>query len=541
MTCKPCPTITAGPKPYYEEVSESVVECHKTVVHQNIYAAGVLASEPWNVPEVNEDVAVQLEGVTIIPVGAYLYNPNYGYYLISQWNPKSGQVGLVNDGILGNAGPGTYVPANIPFLITPKPCCEDDTSSFFPFLAQDFTAPPINQSVTVEVTSTFGLTVGDFVRIGEGLYRLESINSTRQIEIFNSGGGHPLNTVVESRDGDNNFQYLITPEASFACTANDLVSAGRMIVCDGDEQKLLTGAAVGQVPVLQDPVTGDVAFESLGTLSIVDNSVTTVKLADGSVTEAKIANDAVTAEKIEAGAVGTAELADNSVNTNKIVDANVTTNKIADAAITNAKILAGAVTETKITDRSVTNLKIGIGAVGTGELALGAVNVDRIADGVVTNAKLNNGSVNSIKIATDAVLSNHIASFAQLGGVYTPTIAMEVSVTGLTPQGYYYIVGALILVHFSVSGTPSADFSTLSASLPTATASDGSPATALWPAIIEQWPVDNTDAEVAQMRRAATSWGILGGTTGAMDFWFAPQIPNGSFVKFSAWGLYPYK
>lgn len=263
MTCKSCnPSATAGPAPYYEQVSREVTQEHQSVFASLCYAAGIIVPQAWVIADAGVDVVVTLTNVTYIPVGAYLYNPQYGYFKIAQWNPKSSTAGLINENITGTAAPGTSVPADTIFIVVAKPCCEDDTSTLFPFLAQNFIAPPVSQNLTIEVTSTFGLRLGDLVRIGTGVYRLNTILSSRQIAIYNEGAGIIPGTTVVARTPGGEYQYLIVSENASACSAPDVLQA-RLITCDGNLEKILRGRIIGQVPVLQSTTSNLVKFELL--------------------------------------------------------------------------------------------------------------------------------------------------------------------------------------------------------------------------------------------------------------------------------------
>ena len=254
MTCKNCGKNinTAGPKPYYEEVNDEVKEDHKQYLVGTTFAVGVSSPDSFNIPNVDEDVAVVFPDVINIIVGAYLYNPQYGFLKITHWNPHNWTVGLMNDNIEGTAAPGTYVKEGTKFVVTPKPCCSDaETASIFPYLAEDFTAQNIGDDRTVQVTSTFGLRLGEIIRIGSATYRLTLINSSKEIVINNEGGGYAPGTNVEAKDVNGNFQYLLYSENTDICASN-LNTTGRLIVCDGTDQRILSGSFIGQVPVLID-------------------------------------------------------------------------------------------------------------------------------------------------------------------------------------------------------------------------------------------------------------------------------------------------
>ena len=266
MSCIGCRkrkvAISSGPTPHYEEVHREVVENHTQVLATRCYAAGILILDSWIVPEENAEVAVRLHEVTNIPVGAYLYTPQYGYFKISQWNPQTGTVGLLNDDLLSTSEPGSYVSANTIFTVTPKPCCEDETSTLFAYVAEDFVAQEVGQQLTIQVTSTFGLRVQDSVRISNGVYKLQQINSSKEIVILNEGAGIAPGTTVEALDANGEYQYLIISENASACSA-PTTEEGRIIVCEGNLEKILSGSYPDQVPVLIDAAGSLVQFKFL--------------------------------------------------------------------------------------------------------------------------------------------------------------------------------------------------------------------------------------------------------------------------------------
>lgn len=310
MSCDGCkhPVV---PQAYYEEVASEVTENHDTVVLQSKYAAGVLVCDPFNTPAIDNEVQVFLRDVAVINVGAYLYNPQYGYYLITRWNPEYSVVNVRNDGIDGN-NPGAFVRANTVFLVAPKPCCQDDTYLLFPFLADDFTAPLLGQSTIINVTSTFGLQQGAVVRIGSGSYYLETVYSSKQIQIRNDGGGATPGSTVVALDANGDYQYLITVDLTSICTSTVTDNSGRLIVCAGSEQKVLAPPSLydGFVPILINAASNIVEYGLVDTPSIQAAAVTATELANNAVTTTKIAANAVITSKILDEAVTAVKIAD---------------------------------------------------------------------------------------------------------------------------------------------------------------------------------------------------------------------------------------
>ena len=582
MTCKYCgSSVTVSAQPYYQQVAGDVVENHQAIQQRTCYAAGIYVKDEWVVPNVSGTVVATLNDVSALVIGSYLYNPTYGYFLITSWDRNTGRVTLENDGMQGNITPGSLVGAYTLFVATAKPCCADDTSTFFPFVADNFIAPAVSATLTINVTSVFGLRVDDLVRIGPAVYRLDSVISSKQIVIENEGSGFTPGTIVYAKDSNGDYQYLLTYEATFVCNVSDTVALGRIVVCDGGDQKVLSGATVGHVLTLVDDATGEAEYASVGSLVLADGSVTTpklaaaavttakitdlnvtgakiadaavgsLKIADGAVVSTKIADGNVSTAKIADGAVTTAKHADASVTTNKLADASVTTAKIADLNVTTAKINTSAVSTSKIADSNVTTAKIADANVTSAKIADANVITDKIADlnvttaklaaEAVTTAKIADANVTTAKLADENVTTAKIATSAitkdLMGPVtgpfsYTPSISTDTGALGLTATGYYFYVGNMVLYNVSFSGTSDRYFQYIFGSAPTAGQNAGS--TQTWPAM-KAAALDPNNHQVQIYSR----WSI-GGTTDANVFVEFLNPILGAF-GFSVWGMYPWK
>lgn len=263
MVCKGCGQglPVSGQKPYYEEVSSETVQNHQSIFVDSQFAIGIQCSQRWTIPLEGHEVDVEFPQVVNVPVGAYLYHPLYGYFKISKWNPDTHVCGLTNEAITGTAAPGTTVAAGTLFVATARPCCADDTSTLFPFVKEDFTPPLENFSTTIKVTSSFGLRAGEPVRIAEGVYRLTKIVSSLLLEIKNEGIG--ASQPVIAKDSEGNYQHLVVIENASGCYSSEPSSEGRILVCDGLNQRLLSGVEYGQVPVLDDPGNNVTKFQHL--------------------------------------------------------------------------------------------------------------------------------------------------------------------------------------------------------------------------------------------------------------------------------------
>lgn len=260
--CIPCGTPAI---PYYKDEKNNLTQDHASIFRDTQYAAGIEFPEEFTVPAIGEDIQVCVKNLVNLVVGSYIWNPSYGYLQIAHWDSCTGKIGLLNDDISGAAIPGTVVSAGSLFAVTARPCCADqDNFSLFPFLAEDYVIPGVGNSVTLSVTSTFGLIEGTFVRIGSNVYFLDQINSSLEIQVTNQGAGGAPGATVAARDVNGDLQYLITQAVASACISpgNDTI---KLIGCVGTSEAILEGDYAGQVPVLQDSATEEVMFQLLDT------------------------------------------------------------------------------------------------------------------------------------------------------------------------------------------------------------------------------------------------------------------------------------
>lgn len=279
MTCKSCNSpISAGPTTYYTEVHKEVVQNHQQIFQQLCHAVGLQTEASWVVPAVDQEVSVVLRDITRLVLGAYLYNPQYGYFNIVSWNPENNTVGLRNEGVTGTQAAGTTVPKGVAFIVAPRPCCEDDATTILPFLAEDFTAPTTGIDKVIKLTSTFGIQVGDFVRISTGVYYVKEVSTVGFITIENFGDGIAPGIEVEALDSGGNYQYLVVKDIPNPCVNGNENPVGKLIVCDGELQVTLSNGTEGEVPVVSS-TDNSVRFKLLD----VDLAAYMVVTADKSV------------------------------------------------------------------------------------------------------------------------------------------------------------------------------------------------------------------------------------------------------------------
>lgn len=210
----------------------------RNIINQT-YAASVRVQDSWNIPDCSQSAVVTIPGLSQITVGAYLWNPSYGYFQVTAFNSTLQQVTILNNCTDGNSAPGTRVPACTDFNLSPPPCsCNNAQPDLFPYVALDFTAPNDGDCTNITVTNVNGLIAGKEVEIAGGTYTLDSIVSGTVIKICNNGDGLPPGTPVIALDGAGNYQYPIILVDANPCT-NPSDTTGTIIVCEAE-----TGASM---------------------------------------------------------------------------------------------------------------------------------------------------------------------------------------------------------------------------------------------------------------------------------------------------------
>lgn len=261
-TVLPAPSPGCIPAPSCEQD-----HCN-TVIKQQFFAT-LKVLNSWNIPACGGSAILSVPGLANILVGSYLWNTLYGYFEVISFNPTNGQVTIKNNCNDGNQPSGTQVPACTDFVVTPPPVTASGSSgqtSLFPYVAIDFTAPPVCPAIgcciTITLTTVNGLQVGKNVQIGSGVYSVSSISSPTLITICNDGAGITPGTPVIALNSVGQFQYPVILIDANPCTIPP-VDEGTLLVCNTNIVTPLTGDIEGSVPVLQDPVTGEVQFEVL--------------------------------------------------------------------------------------------------------------------------------------------------------------------------------------------------------------------------------------------------------------------------------------
>ena len=282
-TCQCDQSSQASPTPYYN-ASPGIQECHKQVTIQQSFVTSISTSSSFNMPACNATGVLILPGLQKIQVGSYLWNATYGYLKVISFDYLSSQVVITNECQTGNASPGTAVPACTLFNVVDPPCASTGTGQIGVFLAVDFIAPNIGNCIDIQVTGIAGLTIGQNVQVGSGVYNLTAIISPTIITICNTGSGVVHGTLVQAKDTTGQYITPITPLSTNACD-NAAQTSGAILTCHNGTQAPLDALAVGMVPVVTDATTNEVQFQLLDVPTQVCTTMTScLNLLNGVVT-----------------------------------------------------------------------------------------------------------------------------------------------------------------------------------------------------------------------------------------------------------------
>lgn len=203
-----CCTTACSTTPYYTQVDVCEEDnCEKIYVNQ--FSFGICPDVSWNVPSCGQASLLSVPGVVGVSLGSYIWNASYGYFQIISVDPVKGLVGVANLCTVGNVDAGTQVPKCTCFVITDFPHEATQDSDVFPFVAIDFTAPAIGDCTDITVTTLNGLSPGDVISIGSGLYTIDEILGNNVIKICNTGEGILAGTSVIAKDQFGNYNYPI--------------------------------------------------------------------------------------------------------------------------------------------------------------------------------------------------------------------------------------------------------------------------------------------------------------------------------------------
>ncbi len=75
------------PVPYYSDVCQASKETHGVTTYVYKYSAAIKIENAWVVPSENQVTILNVENLVNIVVGASLWHPLFGYYLIVAFDP----------------------------------------------------------------------------------------------------------------------------------------------------------------------------------------------------------------------------------------------------------------------------------------------------------------------------------------------------------------------------------------------------------------------------------------------------------------------
>ena len=269
----PCSCSSAAPLPYYIG-AKTCAEDHTqniTVINQ---AVGIQIQSSWNVPVCGGSAELSVPGITNIPPGAYLWHATYGYFEVISFDSIRQIISVQNPCIDGNAAAGSQIPACTSFVVTAPPCCEDVAQSG-DCVKYDFTAPANGDCVDIILTSTEGLTAGNNVQIGTGIYFLDEVKANNVVTICNQGSGITPGTPVIAQDLAGNYQYCLRGLTTNPCTLTS-TTPGAVLTCNAGVSRTLEGGTVGHVIALVDPAINTAQYTdvcSLITPACIDTKV----------------------------------------------------------------------------------------------------------------------------------------------------------------------------------------------------------------------------------------------------------------------------
>jgi hypothetical protein len=111
----------------------------------------------WNIPACGSDAVLSVPGLTSVLIGAYVYNPTYGWYKVVGFNSTNGPITVRNECVEGNEAPGTTVPAGTTFAFSPPP------STVATSVTTDFVIPACAGSVMIEISGVPTVVVGSYI------------------------------------------------------------------------------------------------------------------------------------------------------------------------------------------------------------------------------------------------------------------------------------------------------------------------------------------------------------------------------------------
>jgi len=191
--------------------------------------------DAFNIPLCNNNVTFRYDGNLNLSLDGFLWSEGLGYFKIISFDATI--ITIQNTCYEGNAAFGTYVPADVGFILSANPL--EDLSFNNSFLGADFVAPPEDSCTTALLTSTDGLAPGIQIIISTGTYLLSAFMGGNTVELCNNGGGLTPGTLLQALDSFGSFQYPITVGSAGFILESDVYSSKTYLYPSTADQRIL--------------------------------------------------------------------------------------------------------------------------------------------------------------------------------------------------------------------------------------------------------------------------------------------------------------
>lgn len=107
-------------KPFYTHPCDELIEDHAKHVLLHQYVGCIRIPSQWAVPNNNSVIRLELPAIVDILVGCCLWNPDYGYFLVTAFDKQGQTVTIERKPGPTTAQPGTVIPSCTKFIFTPN-------------------------------------------------------------------------------------------------------------------------------------------------------------------------------------------------------------------------------------------------------------------------------------------------------------------------------------------------------------------------------------------------------------------------------------
>jgi hypothetical protein len=131
---------------------------------------------------------------------------------------------------------GENIPAQTRFIAFPPECFTGGGGGggTTPFLCTDLIVPAVGMTVTVNVTTTSGITLNDIVDIGGSRFQVVSIPTTTQLELQNNGEGGTPGSTIDAGDNCDTVPIIVI-SGETPCEQDPVTDLDQVVGCKNDE------------------------------------------------------------------------------------------------------------------------------------------------------------------------------------------------------------------------------------------------------------------------------------------------------------------